>query len=611
MYQKLKHSSATLRVQALTCLAGIGLVGMLIVNIVQMGGIMRDDIATKTKELVESTHSVVQHFEAEERAGRLTRQQAQTAALSALKTMRYDGQEYFWVNDMQPKMLMNPFSPQLEGKDLSDLKDPTGFKPFLAMIDAVKTSGGGFVSYSWPKPGAAEPQPKISFVKGFAPWGWVIGSGVYLDEVNAALRSMTIRIGAIAAAIAALVVGLGMLVGRSITGPIRQITGRMTSLAAGDVASPVPFAETRNEFGQMAKSVADFRDAAVIKAKLEAEAAVQHERAATKLAETERAYEAAGESQSVVVAAMAGGLSELATGDLRARLGGVFAPDYRALQSDFNRALAELDGAIGTIADSVGTLRSGTTEISHAAGDLSRRTEQQAASLEETAAALDQITATVRKTAEGADHARRAVAAATTDTAQSAKIVEGAISAMSAIEASSTQIGQILGVIDEIAFQTNLLALNAGVEAARAGDAGRGFAVVAQEVRALAQRSGEAAKEIKALIVTSTKQVASGVDLVGKTGEALGRIAAQVTDINDAVGEIAASAAEQANGLAEVNTAINQMDQVTQQNAAMVEQTTAASRSLADEAEKLTSLVGRFRYGGEQADATPIRRRAA
>jgi methyl-accepting chemotaxis protein len=242
-------------------------------------------------------------------------------------------------------------------------------------------------------------------------------------------------------------------------------------------------------------------------------------------------------------------------------------------------------------------IRSGAGEISTAADDLSRRTEQQAASLEETSAALDQITATVRKTAEGAGHARQVVSSAKQQAQLSGEVVGNAVAAMGHIEKSSAQIGQIIGVIDEIAFQTNLLALNAGVEAARAGDAGRGFAVVAQEVRALAQRSAEAAKEIKGLIQASSGQVALGVELVGETGKALARIAAEVTEIDGAVTEIAASAQEQSTALAEVNTAVNQMDQVTQQNAAMVEQSTAASHSLAQEAEQLATLVGRFSVG--------------
>lgn len=232
-----------------------------------------------------------------------------------------------------------------------------------------------------------------------------------------------------------------------------------------------------------------------------------------------------------------------------------------------------------------------------AAGDLSRRTEHQASSLEETAAALDQITATVNKAASSAAHAREIVTEARRDAETSGNVVNKAVVAMGEIEKSSQQINQIIGVIDEIAFQTNLLALNAGVEAARAGDAGRGFAVVASEVRALAQRSAEAAKEIKALISTSTAQVGEGVELVAQTGQSLGRIITKVADIDSAVSDIAAGAREQSSGLQEVNTAVNEMDKVTQQNAAMAEQATAASKSVADETDRLTTLVGKFKVG--------------
>ncbi len=293
------------------------------------------------------------------------------------------------------------------------------------------------------------------------------------------------------------------------------------------------------------------------------------------------------------------GLTRFANNDLAQSIDKPFSPTFEQLRLDFNVAHHSVKSALKKVAQSTGTLQAGSQQISTASDDLSRRTEQQAASLEETAAALDEITATVRKTAEGSKHARSVVGSARGSAEQSGQVVRQAVEAMSGIERSSREIGQIIGVIDEIAFQTNLLALNAGVEAARAGDAGRGFAVVASEVRALAQRSAEAAKEIKALISTSSQQVAQGVAFVGQTGEALGRIVTQVAEIDGIVGEIAASAQEQATALDQVNTAVNQMDQVTQQNAAMVEEATAASQALAQEASELTRLIGEFRLGDE------------
>jgi methyl-accepting chemotaxis protein len=295
------------------------------------------------------------------------------------------------------------------------------------------------------------------------------------------------------------------------------------------------------------------------------------------------------------------GLKALAEKRIDYRITKPFIAQYDSLRMDFNESVETLEETIRSINENAVGVTSGAGEITQASDDLSRRTEQQAASLEETAAALDEITASVRKTAEGANEAREVVAVAKTDAARSSDVVKETVAAMSGIENSSKQIGNIIGVIDEIAFQTNLLALNAGVEAARAGDAGRGFAVVATEVRALAQRSADAAKEIKTLISASGAQVATGVRLVGETGIALGRTLEQVEQINRLVREIAASAQEQATGLGEVNTAVNQMDQVTQQNAAMVEEATAASHSLAGEAAELGRLVGQFQLSQSKA----------
>ena len=322
--------------------------------------------------------------------------------------------------------------------------------------------------------------------------------------------------------------------------------------------------------------------------------------------EQERQRAENAERQQAVVSSLAEGLDHLADGDLTFRLNTPFQEEYEKLRADFNGAMLRLQDTMKVIAHNTQGMRSGAGEISQAADDLSRRTEQQAASLEETAAALDQITATVRRTAEGATQAQAVVSVAKGDAERSGQVVRDAVGAMGKIEQSAKEISQIIGVIDEIAFQTNLLALNAGVEAARAGDAGRGFAVVATEVRALAQRSAQAAKEIKALISASAREVDQGVDLVGQTGQALQRIVGQISEINGVVAEISASAGEQSTGLHQVNSAVNQMDQVTQQNAAMVEEATAASHALTNEADTLARLISRFELG-DKAAAQPQR----
>jgi methyl-accepting chemotaxis protein len=379
--------------------------------------------------------------------------------------------------------------------------------------------------------------------------------------------------------------------------PLKGLSATMDRLSRGEFHVSVEAGDRRDELGGMARAVQVFKDAGLEKQRLEVETVAQRSMTEQERLKAEQGRTQTAKEQAHVVTSIGTGLERLSAGDLTFQLREAFAPEYETLRANFNGAMSQLQQTMKTVIGRTHGLRSGGEEITQASDDLSRRTEQQAASLEETAAALDQITATVKKTADGAIEARKVVSVAKDDAEKSAAVVSKAVGAMTRIEDSSRQIGQIIGVIDEIAFQTNLLALNAGVEAARAGDAGKGFAVVASEVRALAQRSAEAAKEIKALISASTDQVAQGVDLVGQTGHALARIAEQVAKINDVVSEIAASAQEQATGLHQVNAAVNQMDQVTQQNAAMVEEATAAAHSLREETDALSDLISQFRVG--------------
>jgi methyl-accepting chemotaxis protein len=382
--------------------------------------------------------------------------------------------------------------------------------------------------------------------------------------------------------------------------PLTALTAAMRELASGVFSVVLPGLGRKDEIGGIAGAVEQFKIKLEEKMRLDAEQEREIARR-EQAAQNERARQEAEAAQMVakVVNALGDGLERLAQGDLTYRVTDEFAQEYRKIQDDFNAAIGQLQETIKRIALSNSELSNAASEITSSTSDLSQRTEEQAASLEETSASMEQIAATVKKNAENAQHANQL----TQDTQQVADrggaVVAQAVTAMAAIEESSRKISDIISVIDEIARQTNLLALNAAVEAARAGEAGRGFAVVASEVRSLAQRSSQAAKDIKDLITSSSGQVHEGVDLVNKTGQSLTEIVQSIKNVTTIVAEIANASVEQAAGVDQINKALNQMDEVTQQNSALVEENAATAKTLENQQSMMSEQVGFFRFDND------------
>ncbi|WP_112608972.1 methyl-accepting chemotaxis protein (plasmid) [Rhizobium sp. WW22] len=428
-------------------------------------------------------------------------------------------------------------------------------------------------------------------------------SDMLAEQANSTIDDALIALGLLFAAAIAIAI---LVSARGIAAPIERLRARMASLADGNTDEPVSGIERKDEVGQMAAAVAVFRDSAIERLRLEQEAADGRSLSEKERLEREAQKAKDAADAQFAVDSLAQGLGELSNGNLTYRLEKPFVAHLDRLRMDFNASMEKVEETLVAVGQGGQAIAAGANQIRAAADDLSKRTEQQAASIEETAAALEEITTTVRDSTRRAEEASSLVGRARVGAEKSGEVMQEAISAMEAISKSSGEISNIIGVIDDIAFQTNLLALNAGVEAARAGDAGKGFAVVAQEVRELAQRSATAAKEIKALISTSGQQVGSGVDLVTRTGQSLQQIVKEVEEIDRNVRAIVEAAREQATGLQEINTAVNSIDQGTQQNAAMVEESTAASYSLAKEVTALNEILGQFNLQKGRSHARPV-----
>ena len=418
-----------------------------------------------------------------------------------------------------------------------------------------------------------------------------------------AMRSLLLQLGLLLVALA-LGAGMILLVTGRVIRPLGTIQQAMVKLAGGDFNVVLPGLDRKDEVGAIANAVEKFKVLAVEKGRQDAEEVLRRQQAEAEIqakAAEERVKVA--EEQARAFKALGLGLGRLSEGDLTFRLDQRFPDEYREVKDNFNTALDRLYDTIRAIAESSGEVAGAAVEISSSTSDLSQRTEEQAASLERTSASMEEISSTVKNNADSARNANQVTAGTRECADRGGEVVAQAVRAMSRIEESSTKISDIIGVIDEIARQTNLLALNAAVEAARAGDAGRGFAVVASEVRNLAQRSSEAAKDIKSLIVNSTTQVQEGVDLVNRAGKSLGEIVESIKQVASIVSEIASASAEQSTGIDHVNIALTQMDEVTQQNAALVEENAATSKVLEQQSQAMAERVAFFKLGKDVASA--------
>ena len=576
---------ARLNLVSLAALLGLALV--LALSLFRLDDTMRADVADRTQKTVEIAHSTLVHYHGLERAGAMSRSEAQAAAVSAVKAMRYGNDDYFWVNDMQPRMVMHPMKPELDGTDISRTTDADGNAMFVEMVGIVRADGEGFLNYNWPKPGAEEAQPKISFVKGFEPWGWIIGSGVYVDDIRAAVWKAAVGQGAIVLLIIAAVGTLNWRLSSSISRPVASLAARMRGLAAGQTQEPIPGVRRADEVGDMAKGLEVFREAAIAKAAADAEKA------------------RSDADQDFVVETLSTRLGQMSQGDLTAQIDVEFPASYAVLKANFNTTLASLRDLIASLGQSTDAIRDGSHEIAQASDDLARRTEANAASLEETSAALSQMEGRLRTTAGAAVQTVEQASEAKALVGEGRTTADRAVGAMGRVADGAKGIDNVIEGLDKIAFQTRVLAMNAAVEAGRAGEAGRGFAVVADLVSALAMRSEEEAKRAREELTATQADIGLAVGAVQEMDTALASIMGGVEQVYELVTTMAADNQAQSSTISEITVAVNSMDTATQQNAAMVEETSAASRNLAQEAMALSERSAHFKTGGQAQASLP------
>ena len=518
---------------------------------------------------VRVAYKVLEWAQAQEANGSLQREAAQALARSAVSRLRYgDGNaEYFWINDLKPAMVMHPMKPELDGKDMSTFKDPNGVLMFQRFAETARTQGAGFVPYQWPKPGASEPQDKISYVMAFKPWGWVIGSGVYVDNVLAEAKALWLRQGLVAAGM--LLIGLYAFYCFYVamrTG-LGEAMNAAQAVGDGRLEQPIPDLGTRTEEARLLASLSHMQGNLLQRQQDD------ERRLAETAAQAEAAQQVAGEIGDAVDAAN--------EGDFSRRIATDGMDDFHAgLCTKFNELVETVSKTIREVRVAADQLGSASAQVSQTSQSLSQGASQQAASVEETTASLQEISASVKQNADSANVTDGIATQAARQARDGGAAVAQTVDAMKSIATK-------ISIIDDIAYQTNLLALNAAIEAARAGEHGKGFAVVAAEVRKLAERSQVAAQEIGNLATNSVK-------LAEGAGTLLGDMVPSIQKTGELVQEIAAASGEQSDGVGQITGAMNHLSSSAQQTASASEQLSATAEELSAQAGQLQNLMARF-----------------